>query len=186
MNDNVRGNLYEPLEQLLAEHDAVIGASEFHGLLVGTICAQQSPEQWLDTAKESLDVPGEVPKVLTATASELFQLFQQQLSSRDYQFQLVLPPLEVEMPLLIRALSDWVAGFLAGFASVDLKNHSLSEDCKELLQDLAAISQLATDDQAAQLDDLIEILEYVRVAVFNVYEDIAQLLDHPNRKPVIH
>ena len=186
MSDAASGNLYQPLDDLLNEYNAVVSVPELHGLLIGSLCAHQSSEQWLQLAQESLDIPGEFPEVLQVTANELFQLYQKQLSARDYQFQPLLPPMEVELSLLVRSVSDWVTGFLAGLAAVDWSDLKMGEDSKELLQDLAAISQVVNDDQdgAGELQDLVEILEYVRVAVFNLYEDIAQF--NADAKPVIH
>ncbi|WP_317932459.1 UPF0149 family protein [Halioxenophilus sp. WMMB6] len=177
--------LYEPLDELLSSSGAVMGAAEFHGLLVGALCAGAESAQWQQLASDSLDVPGELPDSLAIMTGELYNLFKQQLAARDYKFQLLLPSLEVELVLSTRALGEWVTGLLAGLGAIGGQKLALSEECQELLEDMVAITQISHDTEGSE-EDLIEVVEYVRVAVFTLYEEIVTGRNPPADAPLIH
>lgn len=185
MNQSAGYFLYEPLDQLLTSTGAVIGAAEFHGLLVGALCADAAEDDALALVNRNLDIPEGTPEPVDVAARELLQVTQKQLAARDFQFQLVLPPPEVEMALSVRALGDWVVGFLAALGEIGIPVAEIGADARELLEDMAAIAQISQDEESSDEADLIEVVEYVRVAVFNLYEDILRAKRGP-KPPVIH
>ena len=74
------------------------------------------------------------------------------------------------------ALARWCDGFLAGFAYVtaaEEKNGAvLSQEVGEILRDIAAMAQAepAEDESEEDAEDsYIELIEYLRVAVVNVF-----------------
>jgi len=172
MSQSNSASLYEPLDQLLTSYGAIIGASEFHGLLVGALCCGANVERWLTIAEDNLDIPEQVPAPLQMAGKEMYGVFDKLLAQRDYEFQLLLPPLEVELELSTRCLGEWVTGFLSAMGESGIKADQLSRDSQELLGDMAAIAQISIEGESDSEQDLIEVVEYVRVAVFSLYEEL--------------
>ncbi len=168
-------NLYEPLDNLLANYGSIMGASEYHGLLVGALCCGADESTWLGLAQDNLDLPEETtPEPLAVAGKEMYSVYHKQLTERDFQFQLLLPPVEVELALSARCLGEWVTGFLAALGEQGVRADQLHEDAKELLNDMAAIAQISIEGDTGSDQDFIEVVEYVRVAVFSLYEDLTQ------------
>ena len=177
-------NLYEPLDNLLANYGSIMGASEYHGLLIGALCCGADEAQWLALVQDNLDLPEDtVPEPLDVAGKEMFGVYRKQLAERDFQFQLLLPPVEVELALSARCLGEWVTGFLAALGEQGVRADQLNDDAKELLIDMAAIAQISIEGESGSDQDFIEVVEYVRVAVFSLYED---LTSSGEQTPTVH
>ncbi|BFM09472.1 UPF0149 family protein [Halioxenophilus aromaticivorans] len=176
-------NLYEPLDSLLTNYGSIMGASEYHGLLVGAICCGADETTWLALAEDNLDLPEATPESLTVAGKEMYAVFNKQLAERDFQFQLLLPPVEVELSLSARCLGEWVTGFLAALGEQGVRADKLTEDTKELLNDMAAIAQISIEGDSGSDQDFIEVVEYVRVAVFSLFEELTQ---GGEKAPTVH
>lgn len=172
MNQKNTPNLYQPLDDLLNGFGAIMGAAEYHGLLIGAICCGAKESDWQTIAENNLDIPNQVPEALVAAGKEMYAVYHKQLSERDFQFQLLLPPIEVELSLSTRCLGEWVTGFLAALGEHGIQSDQLPTDSQELLTDMAAIAQISIDSEGDNEQDFIEVVEYVRVAVFSLYEDL--------------
>jgi len=89
-----------------------------------------------------------------------------------------LPDEEEEIALRTAALASWRDGFLAGFAyataAQERNGGALSQEAGEVLRDIAAMAQAepAADESEEEAEDsYIELVEYLRVAVLNVFMD---------------
>lgn len=176
-------NLFEPLDQLLTSLGSIMGASEYHGLLIGAICCQASETEWLALAQNNIDIPDAMPESLSVAGKELYGVYRKQLAERDFQFQLLLPPPEVELSLSARCLAEWITGFLAALGERGIQGDQLNADAQELLSDLAAIAQISIENKSGDERDMFDVVEYVRVAVFSLYEDLRQPDD---KNPTLH
>lgn len=171
-------------------------AAENHGLLCGLLCARGhvSIEEWIEAVREegaSLAETTENEKILRPAAriemgftpvpetSPLIELYWEtvrQLGGHEYDFQMMLP--DDDQPLAVRAesLADWCQGFvyglgIGGLPSVEL----LSDEVREVVQDLTEISQAAyEDDEELESDECAytEVVEYVRAGVMLVFEEL--------------
>jgi uncharacterized protein YgfB (UPF0149 family) len=98
---------------------------------------------------------------------------------------LLLPDSEEFLSVRAQALARWSDSFVCGFVAVV---RELSEEERELLNDIAAISQLddgesvdAGDRNRSELNnpenadanerDFFELCEYVRMAAMNLYQE---------------
>jgi uncharacterized protein len=102
------------------------------------------------------------------------------LRDEEFTFFLLLPGDDEEIALRTASLASWCDGFLAGFAyesaAQDTNGAALSRETGEVLRDIAAMAQaepppMEEEDEAEE--GYIELLEYLRVAVANVFLDCA-------------
>ena len=156
-------------------------ASELHGALCGWLAGggDQAPD-WPSRvlADDALEpaAPGDVfDRLRAATAA--------QLEDRDFGFELMLP--EDDAPLVERsgALFDWCRGFVGAFGLATGASPPLSEEGAEALADLVRLSAATPEDDGDQEDEeaLVEIEEYVRVAVLLLHGDCAMGPRHRGR-----
>jgi len=169
---------YEELAQLLQSAGADSSASEAHGMLSGTICAagKTSPGLWLEyllgedntlsaAASDSSDL-------LLTVQSELLLQF----NDDEFGFGLLLPSDEVPLPLRTETLSQWCAGFLYGLALGGFRDDvAMPDSVGEMMKDLYEISHARFDyDMMDEADETayMEIVEYVRMGVLLLYEEL--------------
>ena len=104
-----------------------------------------------------------------------------QLGDPDFGFQLLLPDGEKTV-VRAAALFAWCRAFLGGFGlAVDGK--PLSEEGQEALRDLANLgaAQVDENDDGSDEDALVEIEEYLRMAVLLLHADCALGPQHRQR-----
>jgi uncharacterized protein len=155
---------------------AVCGPAELHGMLCGSLCGGKlrDAEQWVAEAYEFLDLLSGTDEQEVHTAlGALFDLVEASLKEQSYSLQLLLPDDAVPLPDRTAALATWCQGFLFGFGSTAGLGESLDFDGKEALQDLAQIAQLE-QNETSDADEALyaELVEYVRLAVFDIYAQI--------------
>lgn len=92
------------------------------------------------------------------------------------QLTLLLPPDIMVDGARVGAVRDWCQGFLFGFGlGGERVAARLSDQSRELLQDIAEITRLDTDDVENNTENqsaLIEIEEYLRVGVMLMRDDL--------------
>ncbi len=172
---------YAALRQLIEhlEHDAHFTAAALHGLWCGRISAGESadsPPGWVYTLRV---LTGEEQGGLeNPTLESAFQKMREyamgDLQQEDFSFELWLPEDDAPCSTRLSALADWCRGFLEGLVSVKGdKLDALSDDSRELVQDLMEIGDVDTDLDESEQDEreYLELVEYVKVAVLNIHLD---------------
>lgn len=165
----------EIIASLLAESDAAPAASELHGCIAGLCCAHSTAAHGpaLRQIFESYGVTATEPlrEVLTSCR----QTVQAELND-GFALQLLLPDSEAPILERVDGLANWTRGFLAGYAIALAEEGRgevvLSDDCRETLEDLAAICQVGVDEEDEPEDaerNLFELGEYVRLASVRLY-----------------
>lgn len=147
-------------------------AAELHGALCGWLAGgganlRQWPAKVL--VDEALPAPDE------GSALDLLRLASAaQLADRSFGFELLLP--DADCPLAERsdALLDWCRGFLGAFGLAAGATPSLSQEGGEALADLARLAAAqpdASDETEEEEAALVEIEEFVRIAVLLLHGD---------------
>lgn len=154
-----------------------IGAAECHGMLCGLLCglAEKAPERWL------AEVLGEAEPAAAARdecREELLAVMGQTvrtLCSAQFEFTPLLPDDDVALGSRSLALAEWCSGFLYGLGSAGSEAaERLSSDAKEVLEDFSDVTRLereAVEDDAREAD-YAEIVEYLRVGVMLIFEEL--------------
>ena len=165
----------DAISQFLSAYDTEIGAPEFHGLMAGYLCANTSSsaevrlglyQDWLEARFDA----GEVDVL-----EKLYVNTQQSLDEfSDFDFRVLVPNDDLPITTRSLALSHWCSGFLSGFGSAGRYDEgNLAEEVSEALTDFLKIAAMAKDvpDGEENEVDLLEISEYVRIAVLLIFTE---------------
>lgn len=175
---------YGQLESVLAQAGAPVSAAEGHGILCG-LCSVRpvvNSGDWEPLILGDL-APGN-PSVADARhfLEQLWRQGIQQLESSECAFQLLLPPDSRRLSQRTELLGCWCAGFLyaLGLAG-DEAYGRLSSEAREFVRDLSEISRIDTGVEGDDAEEraYTEVLEYVRVGVLMVYEDLRESRQPP-------
>jgi yecA family protein len=178
LNDEVVVFDFDEIASHLLEQGALASPSQVHGCLCGLLSAgaPAQAENGLDALAQALDlvVQGE----LANRVMQLYTASDTALKDEEFSFFPLLPDDEEDIAQRTEALSGWCDGFLAGFAYAaaggEHAGGAFSEQCSEALRDIAALAQAEADEE--ERDDnseeyYAELVEYLRVAVVNIYLD---------------
>lgn len=168
---------FDELANSLLPLGALNSPSELQGLLCGKLCGglPLTEVEWLLEAVEFLDFTQAPDLTIRDLLSRLFNATCEQL--RGDGLYLVLPDDDREMAERLTALSQWCHGFLTGFGSAGAKE-AMSDDARDMLQDLAALVQVETDEEDSEAD-YMEVTEYVRIVAVSLYDEFASVAEDP-------
>ena len=172
---------YHYIEQLMRQERSLADPAEAHGTLAGCLCATAGYrlEDWL---REILPEGRAAPQAGAALA-ELFGATAAALIQPDMEFELLLPADELPIDVRTAALAQWCQGFLYGLGAGAVPDASeLPGDAGEVVRDLGEISRAgvdATQEEESNEAAYAELVEFVRVGVQLLFEELASL-----RRPV--
>ncbi len=175
--DNMTKKLtYSEFTKILDQMDVQINAAEAHGVLVGmlSVVGPKNDSVWRVSLLEILDC-NQPDKQQWALISKLKTKISKDLKDRTFSFNLLLPNDDSALAVRILALSEWCKGYLSGLGLVGISAVDLSNEIiKELIQDLSQIAQVgqATDASNDDEKNFLELVEYVRIAVQNIYVEL--------------
>jgi len=173
-----QGLEYYDVAEALRRASVSVDAADCQGLLCGLICGAGFADQkiWVAEIFEAFD-----PKdLLQAEAYKLLQRLYEQtlirLNSPELDFELLLPDEEDPLCERTESLANWCGGFLSGLGMGGLPaQDQLSDEVAELLEDLSQISRVDFDLDDPNEEERFafeEVLEYVRVGVLFVHEEL--------------
>ena len=165
---------YTELSKALSHTNLKLHPSQVHGL----VCGLLSGNPKTNAAWEELVTGGkETPKGHELLQS-LYDMSAKQLADFLFEFTLMLPPDSDDLPQRAEALTLWCQGFLTGLkmAEVKIVGRKPSE-LTEAIDDLIEIAKMNYEQVVSSEEDeaaYIELVEYVRVAVILIYEDLRE------------
>lgn len=166
-----------------------LSPAECQGGLAGLLCATDTinSEQWAQELLTQRPSPPEAGEI--AALRQLYEATLDQLEDAEYGFTLLLPGEERPLHERAEALSEWCQGFLWGLGLGGMQDQAkLPGDVNEVMQDMAEISRLSFATAADNNEDeaaYAEIVEYVRMAVLLIFEELRLLRSaRPDGKPV--
>ncbi|WP_052074432.1 UPF0149 family protein [Shewanella mangrovi] len=139
---------------------------EVHGALVGIISGGGAETDWLQPMCELMNDGKALPTSLSSLIQEMHQDVVARLADPEFGFTLLLPEEEESLSSRLEALSLWTQSFLTGIAVVQPKLNQASEDVRDVIRDLAEITQVdlnVTEDDECE-SAFQELLEFVRMA----------------------
>jgi uncharacterized protein YgfB (UPF0149 family) len=151
--------------------------AECHGVVCGLLC--RLPDAGLDVylgLLDMLEIVSEPGTGLRMSLEELLNSTRLQISDEDMSITLWLPDDDQMLEERTMALAQWCNGFLAGLGSSgDDVLDALTEDSDDALKDLQQISTADVSDTDESEEDenaFTEIVEYIRIAVLMIREDL--------------
>jgi uncharacterized protein YgfB (UPF0149 family) len=172
---------YTEIQRVLLEERSLTDAAEAHGTLAGCLCAAIGYrfEDWL----QEILPEGRAHPMSKETLRELYVGTAGALEGPQMEFDLLLP--EDEQPLDARtaALGQWCQGFLYGLGTSVVQDDSgLPGEIGEIVRDLTEITHVAVDSGQSEESNesaYAELVEFVRVGVQLVFDELGPLRDQP-------
>jgi len=183
---------FDDLNKLLIDAQAGSRAAECHGFLCGYRCISNHVEEELFIKYLLADTTDDVTfHECCSQITELASDINTQISSSDFELQLLLP--EDDRPLQERsiALIEWCQGFLSGLGIGGMVDtDSISAESREFIDDLYKICRLNAeeieDSGEEEESALIELIEYVRMGVIMIHDEFQSLPVAISRPEVLH
>ena len=170
------------VEAEIARLSLAISASELHGALCGWLAGGgASTPAWLAPVlvDDTLATPGAGSPLDRLRTGSAYQL-----ADRSFSFELLLPGSDASLAERSGALFDWCRGFLGAFGLAAGSQPPLSDEGTEALGDLAKLAGAQPQDDGDEDEDedaLVEIEEFVRVAVLLLHGDCVLAAQHRQR-----
>jgi len=173
---------YAEIQRVLTDERSMTDAAEAHGTLTGCLCAAIGYrfEDWL------LEIlpEGRAHPLATAALREVFLETSGALRGAEMEFDLLLPEDEASLDTRTVALAQWCQGFLYGLGGSAIRDtSSLPGEVGEIVRDLSEITRVGVDSgQSLESNEsaYAELVEFVRVGVQLVFEELGPLRDQPS------
>jgi uncharacterized protein len=165
---------YTELQRVFSAAHALTEPAEAHGVLAGALCAaaSYSLDDWLAEVLPEGDVEPAAGSALQA----LFEQTRGALFGHDMELALLIPGDEQPIDLRTAALCQWCTGFLYGLAGQGAADpERLPGDAGEAVRDIGQITRAgvdATDPEDENEAAFVELVEFVRVGVQLIYEEL--------------
>jgi len=162
---------YKDLNKALSQTTLKLHPSELHGLICGILCGDLNTHSAWETFKISSQ---EI--VQTQILKDVFDVSALELNEWLFDFQLILPLDAEELPIRAEALTLWAQGFLTGLKHVHVQIVDRPpSDMTEAIHDLIEIAKMNYEEVISSEEDetaYVELVEYVRMAVILIYQDM--------------
>ena len=151
--------------------------AESHGLLCGLLCAYPNlvPQQFKD-ACVARELPVAVDDESNALMNSLVESTRAQLNDPEMAVGLWLPDDDETLTVRTATLAAWCSGYLTGLTEAcGPRLMEVSEDLSEIITDIGEIAQadvIADSEDQIEENAFVEIVEYVRVAILLVQEEL--------------
>ena len=179
---------YAEIQRSLAHSHALAEPAEAHGQLAGALCAivPYRMEDWLAEILPEACLANGADPVLQA----LYNATVTALSGGDMDFDILMPGDDRPIEERTQALTLWCTGFLYGLGTSAADPQRLPGELGEIVRDLTEITRAdvdASDTQEANESALAELVEFVRVGVQLVFDELGPLRErHQQPGPVLH
>lgn len=166
---------YAACRDALERAEADVTAAEFHGTLCALLCTRADVrlDEWLGEIVISEHAPQ--GSAWAPALREAGERARRALDEGAFDLELLLPDDETSLGERSQALADWCTGFLFGLGTAGAPlSGSLSDDAREVLSDLTEFTRIDPEGDAGEGAEraFSEIVEYVRVGVLLIYEEL--------------
>lgn len=173
---------HDQLNDALRRTGSSWDAAQTHGLVSGklAVLGAAAGPAWLEQVLEGADASEALRKECEGMLRGLYQSTYRQLAERLSEFVPLLPDDHDSKNARTEAVAHWCEGYLHGLVSArhadTLKQQLAAEPVAGIIKDMLAITQAGvddSDDNDADDQAYVEIVEYLRVAAQLVYEELA-------------
>lgn len=173
---------YAACRDALERAEADVTAAEFHGTLCAMLCTR--PDLKMEVCVAEIAVCEHPPEssAWSRVLREHGERSRQAFAQGDFDLELLLPEDDASLAERSDALGEWCRGFLYGLGLYggDISKR-LSDDAREVVADLVEFTRLDVEEEASEQAEkaLNEIVEYLRVGVLLIYEELARAREEP-------
>jgi len=164
----------------LESAQADVSIAEFHGTFCALLCTRAPVDSraWVDEiVSHGRAGPAGEEYLWRECLMEIGDLARAAFEGGECDLELLLPDDDQPLADRSRALIDWCSGFLYGFglqpaALLEI----LSADAREVIDDIVEFTDMdvtpGTDEDQLAEKSYVELVEYLRVGVLLIYEEI--------------
>lgn len=180
---------FDTINDALELASSLYGAAEAHGILCGLLCmgAEHADRRWFD---ELLDGGGSGADDLMEALAPLALSTRNALEDRQFAFTPLLPDDDEHMSLRAESLGHWCRGLLFGLGLGGLAEceEKLPDNITEIKSDFEHIASATGDDAGLEEEELAyaELVEYMRVGVQLIFEELADISARPAAPRSLH
>jgi uncharacterized protein YgfB (UPF0149 family) len=173
--------LYSNFERALGQVGCTVVPSEAYGALVGLLSGPRPVDQkiWLNCINNDLKSPTDSLISSQNTDLDVFiRCVVNALEDMETDELILIQDDNVELGERTAAFSGWCSGFLYGFGISGVPEKVvMSADSQEFLRHLTQFCRLEFEVDNNEEDEkaLFELLEFSKVGVLNLYEEVKQL-----------
>jgi len=186
-------DIYYQLETALRLIDNDTDPSELHGTVGGLLCADNraSVNHWLSSLfPNKIEDDMKLDEIKQALG-RLFEETRQQLSDPLSAFDLLLPGDDYSFEQQILALGEWCQGFLIGLNLGGIEDfNKLQGEAKEFTKDMVEIARAGVSYDFSEDEEdqqaYVQLVEYVRVGVMLVNDELNAIPGASEVKPTLH
>ena len=173
---------YQQFQDLLNESIPDCSPAEVQGTLTGLVCAGETDDQFRSWGALLVEnKPGNPAHQRTQDAlCALMAMTLKVLGGKDFSFRPLLPPDTDPVAERTQAMAQWCHGFGTGFHWNGLvRPGQLESDAQDAIYDIAELAQVdTTSADSGDEDALIELEEYLKVAVQLIFEAVEASAPH--------
>ncbi len=177
--------MYQKTISLLEQIKESMSVSELHGIICGQVVTKPAlnVQQWQATLQEFMSL-SDIERQQMKQINLLYEHVHSELTKQAFDFEVLLPDDQASIASRAGALSKWCEGFLASFGIGFDAVASMSEESQEVLRDFVEISNMAWDNEddsnvQESEDDLMQLIEYVRMATLFLFMDCNAVPEQP-------
>jgi len=173
---------HDALDDALKRCGSSWNAGQVHGLLCSrlTVSGTEGAKRWFEQVLDETDPNNALRAECEHMLDSLYAITWRQLVERQSEFTLLLAHDEDAALMRAESIAQWCEGFLHGLVSEkhsdELKEKLAAEPVADIIKDMLQITRATVDDDGDDegIDDAyVELVEYLRVAVQLVYEELA-------------
>lgn len=176
LNNHIQLPSYDAFVDTIDVLNLPYSASELHGIMCGYLCAGAYSE---GEAFIRALMGSHKDDAIRNAALALFNIYavsQQQISTMDFDFQLLLPDENETIHERAQAFSEWCDGFTHGLGLSGVSmDHFHEDDAHDAIQHLSEFAEMDYDALEVSDEDeraLMEVSEYTRMAVLRLHGDL--------------
>jgi yecA family protein len=169
---------YDRLSEFFEQNGILSNAAEVHGILTGMIAGGASVEgdDWLlllsDLIHEGQSFKPAVREHMTEMANDICA----SMRDPDLGFNLLLPSDHESLLERLTSMINWVQSFLVGFGVNQTNLTGLSDDVREVIDDMVEIAKLdfAVDEDEEGERAYFEVVEYLRISAMLCFNELGR------------
>lgn len=167
---------YDRLTEFFEQNGMLSNAAEVHGILTGMLSGGASieGEDWLLLLSDLMNEGQSFKPAVKERIVELAEDICAGMRDPDLGFNLLLPNDHEALVERITSMSAWVNSFLVGFGVNQTNLTGLSEDVREVIDDMVEIAKLdfAVDEDEEAERAYYEIVEYLRISAMLTFNEL--------------